>query len=110
MDNTAFLGIVAAFVMGSVLIALIVIYIVFFVRPRIRNAQNSALPSHGAIRCPYCGSVTSRDVRYLGQMVACPQCHSPFRAPRSPADILWGAVTFVVLSVVIAVTVFRGCL
>jgi hypothetical protein len=108
MDTDAAQGIIIAFVMGSVLVTLVVVYIVFFVRPRIRNAQNSAA-SHGAIRCPYCGSVTSRDVRYLGQMVACPQCHSPFRAPRSPMDILWGAVTFVVLSVLIAGTVLRGC-
>jgi DNA-directed RNA polymerase subunit RPC12/RpoP len=100
---------ITALITGFVLLALAAIGILFFVLPRLGKAQDS-LPSHGTIRCPYCGSVSSRDARYLGQMVACPQCHSPFRAPRSPADILWGAVTFVVLSVVIAVTVFRGCL
>ena len=82
MDTDAAQGIMIAIVLGSVVVTLVVVYIVFFVRPRIRNAQNSAA-SHGAIRCPYCGSVTARDVRILVKWSPVPSATARFAPAKS---------------------------
>ena len=46
--------------------------------------------TEGPLICPYCGTLASGPVKWLGQAIACPKCHGQFLAPGGNAGTLEG--------------------